>query len=113
MVRTVGTLIGKYDQRSCENKCALLIFLIIIFFYHKNLTFHWIIIILIGGKYHYEINVFLKYMLDTITGTPLEVIMSKIYLKYIPIHIHNFEHTSGIMNMKLSSHGFLFHRNII
>ncbi len=50
-------------------------------------------------------------MLDTITGT-LEVIMSKIYLKYIPIHIHNFEHTSGIMNMKLSSHGFLFHRNI-
>ncbi len=38
--------------------------------------------------------------------------MSKIYLKYIPIHIHNFEHTSVIMNMKLSSHGFLFHRNI-
>ncbi len=36
--------------------------------------------------------------------------MSKIYLKYI--HIHNFEHTRVIMNMKLSSHGFLFHRNI-
>ncbi len=43
---------------------------------------------------------------------PLEIRMSKIYLKYIPIHIHNFEHTSMIMNMKLSSHGFLFHRNI-
>ncbi len=43
---------------------------------------------------------------------PLETLMSKIYLKYIPIHIHNFEHTSVIMNMKLSSHGFLFHRNI-
>ncbi len=43
---------------------------------------------------------------------PLEILMSKIYLKYIPIHIHNFEHTSVIMNMKLSSHGFLFHRNI-
>ncbi len=30
----------------------------------------------------------------------------------IPIHIHNFEHSRVIMNMKLSSHGFLFHRNI-
>ncbi len=37
---------------------------------------------------------------------------SKISLKYIPIHIYNFEHSRGIMNMKLSSHGFLFHRNI-
>ncbi len=43
---------------------------------------------------------------------PLEILMSIISLKYIPIHIHNFEHTSVIMNMKLSSHGFLFHRNI-
>ncbi len=41
---------------------------------------------------------------------PLEILMSKIYLKYIPIH--NFEHSSVIMNIKLSSHGFLFHRNI-
>ncbi len=31
---------------------------------------------------------------------------------YIPIHIHNFEHSSVIMNMKLSNHGFLFHINI-
>ncbi len=38
--------------------------------------------------------------------------MSKKYLKYIPIHIHNFEHSRVIMNIKLSSHGFLFHRNI-
>ncbi len=38
--------------------------------------------------------------------------MSKISLKYIPIHIYNFEHSRVIMNMKLSSHGFLFHRNI-
>ncbi len=36
------------------------------------------------------------------------MIMSKISLKYIPIHIHNFE----IMNIKLSSHGFLIHINI-
>ncbi len=38
--------------------------------------------------------------------------MSKISLKYIPIHIHNFEHSRVIMNIKLSSHGFLFHINI-
>ncbi len=38
--------------------------------------------------------------------------MSKIYLKYIPIHIHNFKHSRVFMNMKLSSHDFLFHRNI-
>ncbi len=43
---------------------------------------------------------------------PLEILMSKISLKYIPIHIHNSEHSRVIMNMKLSSHGFLFHRNI-
>ncbi len=43
---------------------------------------------------------------------PLEILMSKISLKYIPIHIHNFQHSRVIMNMKLSSHGFLFHRNI-
>ncbi len=38
--------------------------------------------------------------------------MSKISLKYIPINIHNFEHSRVIMNMKLSSHEFLSHRNI-
>ncbi len=38
--------------------------------------------------------------------------MSKISLKYIPIHIHNFEHSRVIANMKLSSHSFLFYRNI-
>ncbi len=41
---------------------------------------------------------------------PVEMIRSKISLKYIPIH--NFEHSRMIVNMKLSSHGFLFHRNI-
>ncbi len=39
-------------------------------------------------------------------------ILSKIPLKYIPIHIHNFEHSRVIMNMKLSRQGFLVHRNI-
>ncbi len=38
--------------------------------------------------------------------------MSEISEWYIPIHIHKFEHSRVIMNMKLSSHGFLFHRNI-
>ncbi len=38
--------------------------------------------------------------------------MSKISLKYIPIHIHYFEHFRVIMNMKISAHGFLFHRNM-
>ncbi len=65
-----------------------------------------------GGKYHYEINVFFSNTCWTQLLVPLEILMSKISLKYIPIHIHNFEHTSVIMNMKLSSHGFLFHRNI-
>ncbi len=32
--------------------------------------------------------------------TPLEIIMSEISLKYIPIHIYNYEHSMGIMNMK-------------
>ncbi len=65
-----------------------------------------------GGKYHYEINVFFSNTCWTQLLAPLEIRMSKIYLKYIPVHIHNFEHSSVIMNMKLSSHGFLFHRNI-
>ncbi len=39
---------------------------------------------------------------------PLEIIMSKISLKYIPIHIHNFEHSGVIMNII----SFLFHRSI-
>ncbi len=38
--------------------------------------------------------------------------MSKISLKYIPIHIYNCEHSRVIINMKLFSHGFLFHINI-
>ncbi len=68
MAKNIGTL-GKYDQRMlwkliCNNPFDLF------FLNHKNLTFHWIIRILNGGKYHYEINVFLKYTLDTIIGTP-------------------------------------------
>ncbi len=50
-------------------------------------------------------------MLDTIIGTPRNS-YDKISLKYIPIHVHNFEHSRVTKNIKLSSHGFLFHRNI-
>ncbi len=78
---------------------------------HKNLTFHWIIRIKNGGgvllwnKCFSQIHFGHNYAL-------LDILISKIYLKYIPIHIHNFEHSGGITNIKLSSHGFLFHRNI-
>ncbi len=43
---------------------------------------------------------------------PLEILMSKISLKYISIHIYNFEHSRVIMNMTLYSHNFLFYINI-
>ncbi len=60
------------NKEGCENKPALLILLIFYFKTknHKNLTFHWPKTIENGGKSHYEINVFLKYTLDTIIGTP-------------------------------------------
>ncbi len=41
-------------------------------------------------------------MLDTIIGTP-KILMSKISLKYITIHIHNFELSRVIMNTKYVS----------
>ncbi len=64
------------------------------------------------GKYNYEIKVFFSNTCWTQLLVPLKILRSKISLKYIPIHIYNFEHSRVIMNMKLSSHGFLFHRNI-
>ncbi len=55
-------------KEGCENESALLILLLIYIYIYiyislddKNLKW---------GKYHYEINVFLKYTLDTIIGTP-------------------------------------------
>ncbi len=63
-----------------------------------------------------EVNIIMKWMffLNTHWTQLLATIeiLSKVSLKYIPIHIHNFEHSRVIMNIKLSSHGFLFHRNI-
>ncbi len=87
-------------KQCSEMKLALLILLIFFFFFITNIY-----------PFVYEINVFLKYRSDTIIGT-LEILMSKISLKYISIHIHNFEDSRVIMNIKLSSHGFLFHINI-
>ncbi len=65
-----------------------------------------------GGNPIMKEMFFLKYTLDTIIGTPRNYYEWNISLKYIPIHIHNFEHSRVIIHMKLSSHGFLFHRNI-
>ncbi len=67
MVRIVGTL-GNYDQRRLWKKMCIVNPFDLFFFNHKHLSFHWRIIILNGGKYHYEMY-FLKYVLDTITGT--------------------------------------------
>ncbi len=75
-------------KEGSENKSALLILLIF-----------------------YKINFFSNTRWTQLL-VPLEILMSKISLKYIPIHIHNFEHSRVIMKMRLSSHGFLFHRNI-
>ncbi len=69
------------------------------------ITFHLTKTIENGGKSHYEIiNVFLKFMLDTNwthvghkTLVLLEILMSKISLKYIHIHIHNFDHSMVII----------------
>ncbi len=36
---------------------------------------------------------------------PLEILMSKAFLKYIPSHIKHFEYSRWIINMKSSSHG--------
>ncbi len=57
-------------------------------------------------KNHYGIKDFSQIHVGQLL-VPLEILMSKIYLKYIYIYIHNYEHTSVIMNMELSSHGWL------
>ncbi len=94
-------------KEGSENKPALLTLLI---YYlkkknHKNLTFHWTKTIENGQLNFSQIHIGQLLV-------PLEILMNKMSLKYIPIRIHNFEHSRVIMNMKLSSHGFLFHRNI-
>ncbi len=98
-------------KEGSENKPALLILLIFFFFLnHKNLTFHWT-----EKNWKWEKiswNKCFSQIRWTKLLVPLEILMSKISLKYIPIHIYNFEHSRGIMNIKLFSHGFPFHRNI-
>ncbi len=67
---------------------------------HTNLSFNWRIRIKKwgGGGYYYEINVFSSNTCWTKLLVPLGILMSKIYLKCIPIHVHNFEHSRVIMN---------------
>ncbi len=101
-------------KEGCENKCALLFLLTFYFFLNlkksklslENNNLKWGKISLWNKCFFFSNTCWTQLLV------PLEILMSKIYLKYIPIHIHNFEHTSVIMNMKLSSHGFLLHRNI-
>ncbi len=111
MAKNINTLV-KYDQRRLWKLiCIVNSFWSFINKIHKNLTFHWIIRIE-NGEISLWNKCFLKNMLDTNISSPREIPMSKISLKYIPVHIHNFEYSRVIMNMKLSSHDFLFHRNI-
>ncbi len=69
MAKNIGTL-GKYNQRRLWKWICIVNYLYLLFkqsqkskmlLHNKNLKW---------GKYHYEINVFLKYTLDTIIGTP-------------------------------------------
>ena len=91
-------------KEECKNSSALLILLI---FYLKKI--HKKCILSLDNK---NWKRFFSNALWTQLLAPLEILMSKISLKYIPIQIHNFEHSSLIINMKLSRHGYLFHRNI-
>ncbi len=68
-------------KEGSENKPALLILLIFYKKKHKNLSFHWTKTIEIGGKTHYEINVFFSNTRWTQLLVPLESLMSKISLK--------------------------------
>ncbi len=66
MAKNIGTL-GKYDQRRLWKLiCIVNPFDLLFKKKSQNLTFH----LKNGGKYLYEINVFLKYTLDRIIGTP-------------------------------------------
>ncbi len=57
MAKNIGTL-GKHDQRRLwKFICIVNPFELLFKKNYKNLTFHWRIRILNGGKYHYEINV--------------------------------------------------------
>ncbi len=56
----LATMVNVINE-GCENESALLIRLI--FYKKKKLNLKW------GGKYNYEIHVFLQYTLATINGT--------------------------------------------
>ncbi len=58
MAKNIDTL-GKYDQRRLWKWiCIVNPFYLLFKKIHKNLTFHWMIIIQNGGKYHYEMFFF-------------------------------------------------------
>ncbi len=95
--------------KDCENESALLILLI---FYLKKSQKSNLSLDNKSLKWE-EISLLNKCFFSNTRWTQLlatlEILMSKISLKYIPILIHNFEHSRVIMDMKVSSHGFRFH----
>ncbi len=111
IAKNIGTLCKYYQRRLWKWICIVTPFDLllkksqtsILSLDNKNLKW---------GKYHYEFFFLFSNIRWTQLLAPQEIIISKISLKYITIHIHNFVHSRVIMNMKLSSHGFLFHRNI-
>ncbi len=93
MDKNIGTL-GKYDQRWLWKLiCIVNPFYLSLKKKSKkynlsldNKNLKW------GGGNHYEISVFFSNTRWTQLLAPLEIIMSKISLNYIPIHIHNYEY---------------------
>ncbi len=78
MAKNIDTL-GKYDQRRLWKLICIVHFLIF-YFNNSQKYFYWIIRPYNGGKYHYEINVFLKYTLATINGTLIFYTFWNVYL---------------------------------
>ncbi len=110
MAKNIGTL-GKYDQRRLWKWICIVNPFNLFFQNSQKSNLPLDNTILNGGKYHYEIMFFSNTCWTQLLAS-IEILMSKISLKYILIHIHNFEPSRVIMNIKLSSHGFLLHRNI-
>ncbi len=107
----ISTPLVNMINEGCENVSAILI-LLIFYIWNKSQKSN---LSLDNNNFKWgEISLWNKRFFSNTHWTqllaPLEILMSKISLKNIPIHIHNFEHCG--VNMKLSSHGFLFPRNI-
>ncbi len=102
MAKILAPLVNMIKE-GCENYSALLILLIFFFKMHKKSNPSLDNKNLKGGKYHYEINVFLRYT-DKLLA-PLEILWVNISEVY---SYHNFEHSRVIYEYEIISHGVLF-----